>query len=253
MGVEYTSAGAEDGGVGTAGGVAGALEAYRRCKGELARLEGERGGLEAEMAEIVARLTAEGQPGLPGGEALVDAEGFPRSDVDVYRVRHDRHRLACLRTDVRALTDAMEAKLVEVHGLMRELPKGFSLAEGGVGAPRAGTPAPGAGRGGAGGQGRAFGVIDEVSPSGPAEEDGLRVGDLVTDFAGIRLHAGVGGASGGETAEGLLPKVAETLARNEGKPIQVTVLRRGESTTLSLTPRPWPGRGLLGAHLRPLR
>lgn len=28
-------------------------------------------------------------------EALVDMEGFPRSDIDVYQVRHARHRIIC--------------------------------------------------------------------------------------------------------------------------------------------------------------
>ena len=28
-------------------------------------------------------------------EALVDAEGYPRSDIDVYQVRHARHRIIC--------------------------------------------------------------------------------------------------------------------------------------------------------------
>ena len=251
MGVEYTSGGGE--GEGGVTGLAAAQDAYRRCKGELARLEGERGVLEAEMAEIVARLTEEGQPGLPGGEGLVDADGFPRADIDVYRVRHDRHRLACLRTDVRALTDAMEAKLVEVHSLLRQIPKGVTLGEDDRGAPRAGTPVPGVVRGGGHGAGRAFGVIDEVSPCSPADMDGLKVGDLVTDFAGIRLRGVGGGTAAGERAEGLLPRVAEALASNEGKVIQVSVLRRGESRTLALTPRAWAGRGLLGAHLRPLQ
>lgn len=30
-------------------------------------------------------------------EALVDSEGFPRSDIDVYQVRKARHRIICIR------------------------------------------------------------------------------------------------------------------------------------------------------------
>lgn len=28
-------------------------------------------------------------------DPLVDAEGFPRNDIDVYKVRHARHRIIC--------------------------------------------------------------------------------------------------------------------------------------------------------------
>ena len=28
-------------------------------------------------------------------DALVDEEGFPRSDIDVYQVRHARHNIRC--------------------------------------------------------------------------------------------------------------------------------------------------------------
>lgn len=28
-------------------------------------------------------------------DALVDAEGYPRQDIDVYQVRHARHRIVC--------------------------------------------------------------------------------------------------------------------------------------------------------------
>lgn len=28
-------------------------------------------------------------------DPLVDADGFPRNDIDVYKVRHARHRIIC--------------------------------------------------------------------------------------------------------------------------------------------------------------
>ena len=48
-------------------------------------------GMEEEISGITGRLAA-----LPCGVAgpLVDAEGFPRSDVDVHMVLIERHRLA---------------------------------------------------------------------------------------------------------------------------------------------------------------
>lgn len=52
------------------------------------------------------------RPGQPGfSEPLVDREGFPRADVDVYRVRGDRHRHACLRNDYKEVMDALQHAL----------------------------------------------------------------------------------------------------------------------------------------------
>lgn len=36
-------------------------------------------------------------------EPLVDGEGFPRSDIDVYEVAHMRNKRACLITDLKEL------------------------------------------------------------------------------------------------------------------------------------------------------
>lgn len=77
---------------------------------EFARLSGEQTRLEAEVAAIVEELTS--GPNAPGVSGpLVDAEGFPRADIDVYRVRHQRHRFACLQTDHRAVMAQLEALL----------------------------------------------------------------------------------------------------------------------------------------------
>ena len=35
------------------------------------------------------------QKGVGLHESLVDPEGYPRSDVDVYSVRHARHQVVC--------------------------------------------------------------------------------------------------------------------------------------------------------------
>ena len=51
---------------------------------------------------------------------------------------------------------------------------------------------------------------------------------------------------------GGLQRVAAAIGENENRAVSVVVLRQGEHLTLSLTPRKWEGRGLLGCHLRPL-
>jgi 26S proteasome non-ATPase regulatory subunit 9 len=90
----------------------------------------------------------------------------------------------------------------------------------------------------------AFAVIDEVSADSPAAAAGISVGDLLVALGDVRC--GSGGAAAALAALG--PQVAAA----EGRALAVQVLRRGELAALSLTPRRWAGRGLLGCHLRPL-
>lgn len=48
-------------------------------------------------------------------ESLVDEEGFPRNDIDVYQVRHARQQIICLQNDLKALMKEIEKGIEEVH------------------------------------------------------------------------------------------------------------------------------------------
>jgi 26S proteasome non-ATPase regulatory subunit 9 len=53
--------------------------------------------IEQSIADITEYLEAPGMPGVTG--RLVDEEGFPRADLDLFEIRKMRNRLACLQTD----------------------------------------------------------------------------------------------------------------------------------------------------------
>uniref|UniRef100_R7W692 Nas2 N-terminal domain-containing protein n=1 Tax=Aegilops tauschii TaxID=37682 RepID=R7W692_AEGTA len=55
------------------------------------RLMDRRSALEAEMDGIIAALSAPGGAGITG--SLVDAEGFPRADIDIPAVLAQRRKL----------------------------------------------------------------------------------------------------------------------------------------------------------------
>lgn len=76
------------------------------------QLADERDAVERELAATVDALTAPGGGGLSG--PLVDAEGFPRADIDVALVRTRRNRVATLRNDVEALSATLHQRLQEV-------------------------------------------------------------------------------------------------------------------------------------------
>lgn len=52
-------------------------------------------------------------------ESLLDAEGFPRADIDVYAVRQARHEIICLQNDLKAIMKEIEQGLINVHAEAR--------------------------------------------------------------------------------------------------------------------------------------
>ncbi len=94
----------------------------------------------------------------------------------------------------------------------------------------------------------AFALIDEVSPVSPAEAAGMQVGDALLSLDSVRVASGALADGAAAAMRALAPAVAAA----EGRPVAVWVLRGGSRVALTLTPRRWEGRGLLGCHLRPL-
>lgn len=56
------------------------------------RLMEEKDRIENEIREQTAVLESNN---VGMSDPLVDADGFPRGDIDVYKVRHARHRIIC--------------------------------------------------------------------------------------------------------------------------------------------------------------
>ncbi len=64
---------------------------------DLLKLMKEKDDIEKAIMDITEYLSAPGMPGVKG--TLVDEEGFPRADLDLFEIRKMRNRLACLQTD----------------------------------------------------------------------------------------------------------------------------------------------------------
>ena len=74
-------------------------------------LDAKRQALELEI-EVLASRTME-------GEALVDTEGFPRGDIDVWTVRTERAKLAELHTDHKRVTADIERVMAQIFDAER--------------------------------------------------------------------------------------------------------------------------------------
>lgn len=140
-------------------------------------------------------------------------DGFPRADIDVVQVRLVRVRIIRLRNDLKEVLGLLEEKVAtRFNEIDSSLPARDAL------------------------QLVPFATISEVTPGGPAEEDGLHVGDRVLKFGRINV-----------TNHRALANIPSQVA--VGRPVEVIVDRAGQQITIELTPRQWSGRGVLGCRL----
>lgn len=79
-----------------------------------------------------------------------------------------------------------------------------------------------------------FAIIDEISDASPAAEDGLQLGDMIVKFGNV------------ESGDSLHSRLALEAQSNEGHPVPLQIMRQGSLLNLTVTPKQWHGRGLLG-------
>ncbi|OJA09619.1 hypothetical protein AZE42_01395 [Rhizopogon vesiculosus] len=164
---------------------------------------------------------------------LVDQEGFPRADLDVYAIRHARRRINELRNDYKDVMNEIEKALQAVYDPSTVGPSSPAVSEGVAQRARSEDVESLS----------AFARVDGVAPSSPAAEAGLEREDLILKFGSLTRSS--------FTATSLQP-LADLVSVNENREIQVIISRSEEITTIKLIPRKgWGGRGMLGCHIIP--
>ncbi|CAL1162481.1 unnamed protein product [Cladocopium goreaui] len=208
---------------------------------EFRKLEQEKNRLEGEIKTLYEYLTEDGMPGVSG--PLVDDEGFPRGDIDLYAVRQARNKYVCAQTDHIEVMKKIEQAIAAIHASAKvDVPRERPAAKMEEDLPendsdnvflqvKLTTP---------------FATIDEVSEASPAAAAGLRVGDQVCRFGAVSMQ---------DTGDlnACFNAIRELVPQSVGTPIKVLVLR-GEPPVraeLELVPQQWSGRGLLGCHMAP--
>ncbi|XP_052486731.1 uncharacterized protein LOC105767653 isoform X2 [Gossypium raimondii] len=184
-------------------------------KSETIKLMDKRSAMEAEMNAIIEQLCQPGGPGLSGN--LVDSEGFPRADIDIPVVRAQRHRLAGVETNQNASVATAGASASLQNLVLRDSSSANDVDM------ISSMP---------------FAMVDEIADASPAAEDGLQLGDQIVKFGNVKA------------GDSLLQRLASEAQANQGHPLPVIIMRQGALLNLSLTPRTWQGRGLLGCHFR---
>merc|ERR1719487_1300449 len=182
---------------------------------EFKELAKQKESLEAEIKDLEDYLTEEGMPGLQG--SLIDEEGFPRADLDLYAIRKARNRFACAQTDHKEVMKKIEAALFVFHAESRvAVPRQSpavavpSVQEDGMDVDAVGQeaqlpPPP-------------FALVDEVTAGSPAADAGLALGDHVIRFGHVNRQ---------DTGDlnACFAGVQELVPRSVGTPIEVQVLR----------------------------
>ncbi|CAI5441591.1 unnamed protein product [Caenorhabditis angaria] len=155
---------------------------------------------------------------------LVDSEGFPLNDIDVYAVRHARHDLICLRNDREQLTKRIANELEIAHSENTPIEKEVATEK-----PVHRT------------SNNPFVKVSAVTESSPADEGGIKKDDLILQYGSLHFD---------NFSE--LKQLAQITNSSENKIIRVTVLRSDHPIRLEIRPHKWSGPGLLGCNIVPL-
>lgn len=159
---------------------------------------------------------------------LVDNEGFPRDDLDIYQVRNARVRIIELRNDLKAIITDIAKALEAVYDPSAVHPPASSSSD--VGGVEDDVTKP-------------FARVDGVAPNSPAAEAGMEREDLVVKFGHLTSQSFTSSS---------LQMLAELVAVSENRELPITVLRSDQTISIRLTPRKgWGGRGMLGCHIVP--
>ncbi|TCD70904.1 putative 26S proteasome regulatory subunit [Steccherinum ochraceum] len=158
---------------------------------------------------------------------LVDAEGFPRADLDVWAVRTARVRIIELRNDYKAILDDISKELQTVYARQDEEGRAEETQSE---AQSESTEDP-------------FAKVDGVAPGSPASVAGLQREDLIVAFGHLTKSS--------FSASSLQP-LATLVSTREDREINIKILRSNELKSLVLIPKKGPtGRVTLGCHIVP--
>ncbi|XP_058825286.1 26S proteasome non-ATPase regulatory subunit 9 [Topomyia yanbarensis] len=171
-------------------------------------------------------------------DPLVDGNGYPRNDIDVYQVRQARHQIICLQNDLKAIMKQIEQGLHTVHAetaaQQREnlgSTKLLDMEVDGEGIPairRTGPVKP-------------IAKVNVVSDGSPAQEAGIALRDELIEFGTVNA------ANFRD-----LSQIGVLVRSCENKSIPVKIRRDGKIIDITLTPKAWNGRGLLGCNIVPM-
>ena len=210
--------------------------------------------LEIEADALHSELTSPGLNGEPPigiNDSLIDAEGFPRGDIDIYNARNKRRRLSEINTDHKLLMKQIEKLMKDIFDLGGTSIPNNSNATNTIAdnnnneikqTPHSHLHDP-------------IAKLDEILLNSPAALAGIQEHDELLRFGHITSED-----------KQALQSIAKLVGESINQTIHILVRRSSPSHShsspspspspshvveLSLTPKAWGGRGLLGCHFTP--
>ncbi|XP_075148096.1 26S proteasome non-ATPase regulatory subunit 9 isoform X2 [Haematobia irritans] len=170
---------------------------------------------------------------------LVDPEGFPRNDIDIYKVRQARQQIICLQNNHKTLMKSIESLMHQLHAEAREEQLTEQTSDMNVNdssnessedmesACNGLEPI------------KAIVKITRVDPGSPAEKAGLKCHDEIAEFGSINAK--------NFTQD--LTSIGIVVSHMRDQRIPLKVLRNNEILNIILIPQRWSGNGLLGCNI----
>lgn len=173
---------------------------------------------------------------------LVDAEDYPRSDIDLYKIRDARHQINCLQNDLNTLVKEISAGLeqhfseLKMTEDMGSLSQPSALATTSTSSPEAITLPLNK---------EPFAVVDAVTDGSPAQEAGLQAKDELLEFGSLNIKNFQNLQQFADIAQHKLNQRVSVIVRRK---------RNNENSyeTIQLIPKKWSGRGHLGMIVKPI-
>ncbi|EPY37605.1 26S proteasome non-ATPase regulatory subunit 9 [Angomonas deanei] len=215
-------------------------EEVERLKKKLFELQAERESCLKDIREAEEYLA--GTPvGLRG--RLIDEEGFPRADCDLYAVRSARNKHNCRSNDLKDIEETMYTEMMRLQDLTRDVAaQQMTAAPAKPSIPTRDDSRPVNAEREAMLSKRPFLRIVDVKMNSPAWDGGLRDGFEVVQYDDIDSES---------AAENWRSALQSVTAENA----PVTVWARtpnGAVADFFLVPRQWEGNGLLGCSFEAL-
>ncbi|RNA31922.1 26S proteasome non-ATPase regulatory subunit 9 [Brachionus plicatilis] len=175
-------------------------------------------------------------------EELVDKEGYPRSDIDIYKVRLARQQINRLKNDYNSLLVEIEKELINIHSKFNEEDRPGEFVEKTI--PLSNEQII---------EHRPFAKITQVDPKSPSSEAGLETDDEIIQL-GPFTHL---------NTQKSLAEIGDHVRKSENKIILVKIQRNDNGNEsmaangkkkiiVKLVPKKWSGHGLLGCKIVPI-
>ena len=185
--------------------------------------------IEGEIREFLQVLESQGGVGMNG--SLIDSDKFPRNDIDLYAVRTARQKVIRLRNDHKTLMLKIESKLHELHAESKEKRTSQSDTQVVIDTKRDIEML----------REKVFARVSMVSHGSPADKAELKNGDLLLEFGSVNI-----------SNFNNVSDIGKVVQHSEGTRVSVQVLRGDNEVGVSLIPKRWGGRGLLGCMVNPV-